>query len=436
MFTRLLFALLLAATLRGADGIVIRDVSVFDSNAGAMRAGETVWIEGERIRAVGARVPAPRGVKIIDGRGKYLIPGLIDAHVHLVHVLDFAHVTGDEVLPLFLQAGVTSVRSTGDAIAAEKLVARFAETHPDTAPRVFLASPLIDGDPPFHRDIGYALTDPAAVPEFVADMKAWGVITLKLYVGTERPVGRRVIEEGHRAGMMVSGHLGKYTAQDAVADGIDCLEHIWWVFNFIIPPKTARADVDLDSQAARDLIALIRRHNTFVDPTLAVFRNMILLADLPEYSDNADNATVPERLRQNWRKYLDQQRKKVLTPETLDVRRREFRKYQELTGMLYRASVTMLAGTDTAEPFCPPGLALHQELEMLVESGLTPAAALTAATRNNARVLKMEGSLGSIEAGKVADLVLLNADPLADIRNTRKIAVVIKSGQVVKKGRV
>ena len=436
MLTRLLFALALAATLRGADGLVIRDVSVFDSNAGAMRAGQTVWIEGERIRAVGARVPVPRGVRIVDGRGKYLIPGLIDAHVHLVHVLDFAHVTSDEVLPLFLQAGVTSVRSTGDAIAAEKLVARFAEAHPDVAPRVFLASPLIDGDPPFHRDIGYAITDPAAVPDFVADMKGWGVATLKLYVGTERPVGRRVIEEGHRAGMMVTGHLGKYTAQDAVADGIDCLEHIWSVFNFIIPPKTARSDVDLDSQAARDLIALIRQRNTFVDPTLAVFRNMILLADLPEYSDHADNAIVPERLRQNWRKYLDQHRKTVLTPETLDARRREFRKYEELTGMLYRAGVTLLAGTDTAEPFCPPGLALHQELEMLVESGLTPAAALTAATMNNARVLKMEGSLGSVEAGRIADLVLLNADPLADIRNTRKIAMVIKSGQVVKRGRV
>ena len=300
-------------------------------------------------------------------------------------------ITGDEVLPLYLQAGVTSVRSTGDEIAAEKLVARFAEAHPDTAPRVFLASPLIDSDPPFHRDIGYALTDPAAVPEFVADMKAWGVVTLKLYVGTERPVGRRVIEEGHRAGMIVTGHLGKYTAQDAVADGIDCLEHIWSVFNFIVPPKTPRADVDLESQTARDLIALIQQHKTFVDPTLAVFRNMILLADLPEYSQHADNAIVPERLRQNWQKYLDQQRKTVLTPETLDARRREFRKYQQLTGMLYRAGVPLLAGTDTPEPFCPPGLALHQELEMLVESGLTPAAALTAATLNNARVLKMDG---------------------------------------------
>jgi imidazolonepropionase-like amidohydrolase len=430
MFTRLIVTGALAITLLRADGIVIRGVSVFDSTTGAMRAGQSVWIEGERIRAVGPRVPAPRGVKIIDGRGKYLIPGLIDAHVHLVHVLDFAHVTGDEVLPLYLQAGVTSVRSTGDEIAAEKLVARFAEAHPEAAPRVFLASPLIDSDPPFHRDIGRAVTDPATVPEFVADMKAWGVVTLKLYVGTERPVGRRVIEEGHRAGMVVTGHLGKYTAQDAVADGIDCLEHIWSVFNFIVPPNTPRADVDLESQSARDLIALIQKQKTFVDPTLAVFRNMILLADLPEYSQHADNAIVPERLRQNWQKYLDQQRKTVLTPETLAARRREFSKYQQLTGMLYRAGVPLLAGTDTPEPFCPPGMALHQELEMLVESGLTPAAALTAATLNNARALKMDGALGSIETGKLADLLLLDADPLSDIRNTRKIHAVIKGGRV------
>src|ERR1700690_2100102 len=186
MLARLFIGGVLAITLLGADGIIIRGVSVFAPTAAVMRAAQTVWIDGERIRAVGPRVAAPGRAKIIDGRGKYLIPGLIDAHVHLVHVLDFAHVAGDEVLPLYLQAGVTSVRSTGDEIAAEKLVARFAEAHPDTAPRIFLASPLIDGDPPFHRDIGYALTDPAAVPEFVADMKAWGVVTLKLYVGAER----------------------------------------------------------------------------------------------------------------------------------------------------------------------------------------------------------------------------------------------------------
>src|ERR1044071_2039466 len=166
MFTRLIVVCALAITLLRADGIVIRGVSVFDSATGAMRAGQSVWIDGERIRAVGARVPAPRSVTIIDGRGKYLIPGLIDAHVHLVHVLDFAHVTGDEVLPLYLAAGVTSIRSTGDEIIAATLVARHAAAHPESSPRVFTCSPLLDSDPPIHKDVGRAVTTPEQVPLF------------------------------------------------------------------------------------------------------------------------------------------------------------------------------------------------------------------------------------------------------------------------------
>ncbi len=117
-------------------------------------------------------------------------------------------------------------------------------------------------------------------------------------------------------------------------------------------------------------------------------------------------------------------------PATRDRRRKEFQKYQELTGLLFRAGVPLLAGTDVPEPYCPPGLALHQELEFLVESGLTPTAALQAATINNARALKQEKHLGSIEPGKVADLVILDADPTIDIRNTRRIVRVIRDGIV------
>src|SRR5262249_8710449 len=108
----------------------------------------------------------------------------------------------------------------------------------------------------------------------------------------------------------------------------------------------------------------------------------------------------------------------------------QVRKYQELTGLLHRAGVTLLCGTDAAEPYCPPGFALHQELELMVESGLSPAAALRAATLNNAKALKQSDRLGTIESGKLADLVTLDADPTADIRNTRKIAMVLRGGIV------
>ncbi len=410
--------------------IAIRGVAVLDLHAAKWLTNRTVVVAGERIQSVsdarGAKTP--RGARIIDGRGKFLIPGLIDAHVHLVHQANFAHVSPDELLPLYLRYGVTSVRSTGDQIVAEKMAQRHAEANPSTCPRVFSCSPLIDGDPPHHADIGHPLTDPAKVAEFVADMKAWDATTLKIYVRTGRDVGRLVIDEGHRANMVVAGHLGAYQAADAVADGIDVLEHIWSVINYSFPPGPRnRANIDLFNPTATALRDLIVRHGTMVDPTLAVFRNMILLNDMPEVHNHPDNAAVPQRLRDHWDRY---KARSSLQIHTRDARVAEFRKYQELTGLLYRAGVPILAGTDTPEPYVPPGAALHQELELLVESGLPPAAALAAATVNNARALRREADLGSIEPGKLADMVLLDADPLADIRNTRRISAVFRGGVV------
>ncbi|MDM7916558.1 MAG: amidohydrolase family protein, partial [Candidatus Eisenbacteria bacterium] len=304
-------------------------------------------------------------------------PGLIDGHVHLVHLADRSRVSGDEFLPMFLANGVTSVRDAGDEIVAQSIIARSAELRPAYNPRVFLTSPPIDADPPLHRDVGYALTDPAKVRPFVEEMARWRVSTLKIYAGTTRSVGRQVIDEGHRAGLKVIAHLGGYSARDAVLDGVDSLEHIWSVFNFIIPPEDAarpdhRANLDLHNPLATALIAALAERRVQVDPTLVVFRNMIYLHDLEEIHDHPDLARVPRRMLAYWRSYRQGSQ---LAPSTLDARRKEIGKYQELTGLLHRAGVPLLAGTDTPEPFVPPGFSLHQELELLVGSGLSPAAA-------------------------------------------------------------
>ena len=421
--------------------LVLRGGTVFNAQTGKMIADQTILIRGERIEAVGPRssLPAiPRGAHVLDLRGKFVIPGLIDAHVHLVHQLDDAHLTGDEILPLFLAAGVTSIRDTGDSIVPQKIISRHAAAHPESCPRLFMCSPLIDGAPPIHRDIGWSLTDPAQVPAFVDDMAKWGVTTLKIYAGTPRAIGRQVIEEGHRRGLVVTAHLGPYRAQDAVADGIDCLEHIWSVFNYIIPEEAVRipnhrAVLDLTNPIARQLLADLAERRVMVDPTLAVFRNMILLHDLESVNQHPDNSVVPARLRAHWENY---RRRSQLAPATREVRRQEFLKYQELTGLLYRAGVQILAGTDAPEPYVPPGFSLLQELEMLVESGLPPSAALQAGTINNARSLRQESQLGSIEPGKLADLVILTADPTADIRNVRHIDKVIRSGLICEPARL
>ena len=410
-----------------ASSVVIEGVAVFEPETGKMLDGRTIVVHGERIVAVTSaseKLELPPDATRIDGRGRFALPGLIDAHVHLVHVLDLAGVSGEEVLPLYLAAGVTSVRSAGDEIFAATRVARFAAANPETSPRVFTCSPLLDADPPIHRGAGRAVTDAAQVPAVLDEVQARGATTVKIYAGTGRPVGRAIIDEAHRRGMFVTAHLGAYAAQDAVVDGIDGLEHIWSVFNYVIPPEVSaqighRGRLDLSNPLCESLIANLAKRKTFVDPTLAVFRNMILLPDVPAVRDHLDIAHVPQRLRDFWPVYLRQSGCPQGGP--LEDRQREFAKYQELTGKLYAAGVPLLVGTDSPEPQVTPGFSLHQELEMLVEAGLTPAAALQAATLNNALALRQQDFLGSITAGKFADLVLLSDNPLDDIRNTRTI---------------
>jgi hypothetical protein len=408
--------------------VAITNVSVFDSVNEQMLPPQSVVIQGDRIQGVGSSLPIPQDALVIDGQGQFLIPGLIDAHVHIVHLTDRTHVAGEEFLPMFLGAGVTSVRSTGDAVEAEKRISRHADQHPEICPRVFMASPLIDGDPPVHKDVGLAITKADQVPKLVEEMQQAGVTTLKMYVGTSREIGRLVITEGHRRGLVVTGHLGRYAAQDAVADGIDCLEHIWGIIDFIVPRGQTRANVDLNNPQARQLIAAVKEHNVAVDPTLVVYRDMVILGDQREYVGHPDNAKPPGRMREGWQHLL---KERQFIPESVELRREEFRKYQELTGVLYRAGIMLLAGTDAPEPFVCPGFSLHQELELLVESGLPPGAALNCATINNARILKQDKILGSIEAGKLADLVLLRLNPLKDIHNSRSISKVIHAGRVL-----
>lgn len=422
------------AALADESMLVIDNCSVFDVDSGAMLPALTIIVRGETIASVGPANEAKDlpGATRVDGRGKFVIPGFIDAHVHLVHVLDFAQVTGDEMLPLYLAAGVTSVRSTGDEIVAATLVARAAAAHPESSPRVFTCSPLLDGEPPIHRDVGRAVTDVAQVAPLLDELVKWNVSTLKIYAGTGPVVGKAIVDEGHRRGLFVTAHLGRYSAQQAVADGIDCLEHIWSVFNYSIPADVAsrpghRGTLDLNNPVCDALVTDLARHKTFVDPTLVVFRNMILLPDVPEVRDHPDNQLVPQRLRDFWPQYL----KRSGCPQggELDARRRELAKYLELTGKLHRSGVKLLAGTDSPEPNVTPGFSLHTELELLVAAGLSPAAALQAATLHNAEALRQQHRLGSIAPGKLADLVVLTANPLDYIRNTRKIDLVICGGK-------
>ena len=453
--------LLAVLLLRGVavDGrtLVLEGGSYLDAT-GRMRPAAALVIEGDRIKMIvapGEKFAAPAGAEIIDARGRYIIPGLIDGHVHLVHILRSLQISAEELFPLFLAHGVTSVRDAGDEITAQQKLASYAGEHPGLAPRVFMCSPLVDGNPAYHPFVSWPMTDPAKVPAFVERMSAAGVRTFKIYVGTSREVGQALVREAQHRGKWVTAHLAwGYSAQDAVADGINSLEHIGSVFEFILPSGTPRwpppaervaftkdqlaalerrimeckAAVDLDSPAVTGLIDAIVRRHVAINPTLVVYQNWMLLRDLDSVQQHPDLARLPARLRQGWQHSAQAL---LLDPATLALRRQQFDKMKALTLKLQRAGVELLAGSDTPVQFCPPGGALLQELELLTDAGLSPAEALLAATRNNARALGQSGELGSIEAGKLADLVVLDADPLLDIRHTRRIHRVIRAGVVL-----
>jgi imidazolonepropionase-like amidohydrolase len=394
--------------------LAITNTNLFDPVTGSMLPDRTIIVGGERIIAIGtpdSPVKIPGGARVIDGSGKYVIPGLIDAHVHLVFLLHEVNVKGEEVLPLYLGNGVTSVRCIGDQIEPQKIVADYAAKQSESCPTVFMCSPLIDGPNPMHS-AGYTITDPSRIPGYADTLVSYGISTLKMYVGLDTAVFHKVIKEGHKRGLPVAAHLPSrfVKAENAIDWGLDVIEHIWGV-----------PDDSL-------IIAKMAAQGTMVNPTLVVFKNMIYLPDLPEVWQSRDNYFVPDTLHSSWNFYRNNKTK--YNDENRQARQEKMNTYKKLTGTLYRAGVTLLAGTDSPEPYCPPGFALHAELELLVESGLPPAAALKCATINNALALRQANNLGSIEVGKIADMVILNDDPLADIHNTRSIHRVIHLGIV------
>ena len=419
------------ASPRLEDALVFSDVNIFDARTLQYRRGQSVLVRGDRIAAIGpsASFATPTGAREIRCGGKFLFPGFIDAHVHTTHVLHAAGLTGDAVLPLYVQYGVTSVRSTGDQLPAQRFLQRLSDESPAKYPRIFMCSPFIDGAPVRHPDSGWTLTDPEEVRAFVAQMKAWDVGTLKLYVGVSRDVGQRVIAEGHAQGMRVAGHLQRYHPLDAVADGIDVLEHIYTVADFVRDVPDDRYSFRPESAATQRFIEALVKHGTTVDPTLMVFWGTLFFPDDPAVTEHPDNAIVPARLRDWWRGD-NLVRSAAVRDVSMERRRRTFADYQTLVGMLHRAGVPILVGTDAPEPQVPPGASLHHEMEFLVESGMSPAAVLAAATLGNARALQAEDRIGTVEPGRMADLVLLDEDPLTDIRRTRRIRVVLRAGIV------
>ena len=391
----------------------------------------TIVVTGKRISALGTRpsVQIPPAARVIDVRGKWILPGLIDMHVHLDEDLS------PSAFPLF---GVTSVRDVGSRLVSiQKLRARAVRG--EAIPRIFWRGRNIDeGKPSWWGAV--AVKGPDGVPALLKDMAKQGVGGVKLYTLAGPNVTRAVIQEAHRRGWPVTAHLDKTKASDAAKFGIDNLEHVSTLFNDLRPTPATNVigylrgfagvrSVNLDSAPARNLIAALKQHSTAVTPTLTV-STMPVEGERGASEGYRGWADVPTGWKRYWKTpYWSFISTGGWTPPDFAGARAAYVKYQEMVQRLDQAGIPIIAGTDTPAPWVLPGAGLVHELELLVDAGLSPMSAIQAATGRAATVLKREHDVGTIQPGRYADLLVIKADPLSDIHNLRKIHTVYIGGR-------
>jgi imidazolonepropionase-like amidohydrolase len=450
--------------------VALRNVTVVNVIDGSLRLEQTVLLEGKRIAAIGLadEINVPDHAHVIDTGGGFLMPGLWDMHVHSVAnvALDMAVdsvAAMDWHFPLFLAWGVTGVRNmndgTGDVSlrltnSVKRRLAR-GELH---GPRFIANGPSIDGDPPLGSNSAVVRTAEEA-RNAVNKLADSGADFIKVYENLQREVYFAIMDEAKRRGIPVDGHVPfRVTPEEAADAGQRTFEHVLAMaagcstsaaaererFARILSPLAGspalenltpmtlfhheRALYDSrDPSACVPTIAAYLRNRVADIPNVVAYRSVVNASKI--LADETRMRLVPQDIRRNWEAMLDTE----IYAEMQAVLGPLVSLYSENARLLNEAGVLLLAGTDVGIPALIPGISLHEELELLVGAGLTPLQALRTATLNPARVLGRADTLGSIEVGKLADLVLLDANPLADIRNTQQIRVVIADGRVYRR---
>jgi len=384
--------------------LAITHVTVIDATGAPPRADQTVLVVGGRIARIAdsASVRLPTDTRVVDGGGKFLIPGLWDMHVHL----------GDEaedraLLARFVARGITGVRIMRGypihhvwrrEIAAGRLV----------GPSMFIASPRTYE----------ASTTPEAARRLVRAARREGADFYKVWDDLPRASYLAVVDEARRVGLPVEGHVPRaMTAAEVSSLGQRSIEHF-----------TGLDDARVDAAKADTLAAILVRNRTWMCPTL-VMRHGYARLDDPTLTHDPRLADATPSERRRWEQLAEQAA--AFPADEMPKRRALVADEDRLVGRLRAHGVGILAGTDFgACPFGVAGYCLHDELALLVAAGLTPMEALQAATRNAATFFHVERSAGTVEVGKMANLVLLDASPLEDIRNTTRIAAIVLGGRL------
>lgn len=406
--------------------LVFTGARMFDARDASTKPGMTVVVSGDRIAAVGAdgKVQIPPGAEVVDAKGKTLLPGLFDMH---------AHPTPDDGM-LHLLAGVTSIR---DMAAEPDGVAETASwgTGESVGPRVVFAG-IIDGPGPFQGPTKTLVATEAEARDAVRRIAAAKFVQVKIYSSVKPELVPVIAAAAHAAGLRVSGHVPAFmTAEQAVRAGYDEIQHMNMLYlNFLadrVPDTrgparfTAVAEqaavLDLASERVRRFVRLLKERGTTIDPTLGIFESF--LTDRPG-KIAIGFAAVADRLPAQVRRGLLDGGLPV--PDGMDQRYRDsFAAMKKMLALLVEEGVPIVAGTDSTA-----GFALQRELEVYVDAGLAPAKVLQIATLGAARVARRDRELGSIEPGKLADLVLVEGDPTARISDVRNVRMVVQGGTI------
>jgi imidazolonepropionase-like amidohydrolase len=416
-----------------AGPVIFRNARLFDADAGVMRDSMSVVVTGNRITAVGpsARVSAPANAEIIDLHGKTLMPGLWDMHVHIDDTDGMQQIA----------AGVTTVRDMANDMDELMLRRKRFDDGTLVGPRIFMAG-FMDGSGPFAAPTKVLVDTEEQARAAVNRYADLGYVQIKVYSSIKPEILPAIIDQAHKRGLRVSGHVPAFmVAEQFVKLGANEIQHMNFVFlNFwgdsVKDTRTPlrftavgerASSLDLQSQRVRDFIALLKQRNIVVDPTINAFEGMFLgrIGTIsPGYEAVADR--LPPVIR---RSFLSGG---LPVPEGKDsLYRAAFPAMLRMLKMLYDAGVTIVPGTDA-----PPGFALHRELELYSAAGIPNAQVLRIATIGAARVLGMQDTMGSIQPGKLADLIIIDGDPEKDMSEIRRVELTMKDGIIFESAKV
>ncbi len=418
------------------DGIALVGATLIDGTGGPPLANAAIVVRKGKIEWMGTRIgfQLPPGTTEIDLQGRWIMPGLIDAHAH----------TSVWALKRYLAWGVTSVRDLHGSLDTILGLRRTVNSGRALGPRIYSAGAMIDGNPATYPS-ALAVTNPKDARKAVDRLVNAGVDLIKVYTRIDPPLLDAVLDEARTFNLRVTGHLGLTDAVTAARSGISSIENLTGVPESASPDPTPlfaayqrgflagwtafeRSWGALDSAELSRVAQELARRNVTLVPTLVLHETFSRL-DSPALMEDRAFQAVPLAERQRWNA-ADMVARAGWKAADLTAFRRS-RSVQDLFLREFAASGGRIAaGTDASNQLLVPGYSEHQELQLLVEAGFAPRDALLAATRNGALLLGVD-SLGLLAPGKVADLVILTRDPLADIRNTLAIDRVMSRGHLL-----